>query len=275
MPSFEHSQLVKQVATIDTPPTEADQHGFWLEAHAHLQLLDDNAREDEIIIHAISESTFVHTVVVDEDKVFPLDRGDLLRWNGSAFASRAAYVWGEGQTRVWVEQDGKDWQSETLKDAKRLVFGRSAEGFSDDMMYYEILQEYTHLADIHWRPEHTSYCRINQAGDIEHAISFSLRKDSSPVDLVSFRRDLLDQYLAVTNSVLVRLFDFTLLVDRRSFRGWGDDSEVTVDKNSTLFARQKVKTGYAAYTRGVQIIRPSRPKSHILEEFGPGHGNDR
>ena len=275
MPSFEHSQLVKRIATIDTPPIRSDQHDPWLEARPHLQLLDDNAREDEIVIHAIGENTFMHTVVVDEDRLFPLDREDLLRWNGSAFASRAAYVWGAGQTGVWVEYDSADWHCETLRGARRLVFGRTAEGFSDGTTYYEILQEYTHLSDIHWRPEHTSYCRVNRTGDIEHAISFALRGNDSSLDLVSFRRDLLDQYLAVTNSVLVRLFDFTLLMDRMAFRGWGSSAtEVTVAQNDTLFARQMIIPGYASYARGIQIIRPSRSTPKVLREFMPMPGDD-
>ena len=228
-----------------------------MEARSHLQLLDDNAKEDEIMIHALSKSTFVHTVVVAEDRLSPLDKKDLLNWNGDAFAPRAGYVSGGGQPGEWIEQDCNDWDSETLKEAKRLVFGRTAEGFSDDRTYYEILQEYTHLSEVHWWPEYRSYCRINETGDVEHAISFPLRNNNSSIDLVSFQRDLLDRYLAATNSVLVRLFEFTLFADQKSFHGWGDGSEVTIVKNESLFAKQKVLTGCAAYTRGVQIIRPS------------------
>ena len=63
MPSFEHSRLARRLIVIDTPPDEADQQALWLGARSHLQLLDDNAKEGEIIIHAIGESTLIHTVV--------------------------------------------------------------------------------------------------------------------------------------------------------------------------------------------------------------------
>ena len=275
MPSFEHSQLVKRVATIDHPPAETDQHDRWLGAHPHLQLLDENARADELIIHAIGKGTFIHTVVVRENELFPLDQKDLLEWNGNAFASRAGYSWKSGQSQVRVEHSGDEWHSETLKGAQRLVFGRVAEGFGDGEMYYEILQEYTHLSDIHWRPEYGSYCRINQVGDIDQAISFTQDAEGSAVSLVSFHRDLLDQYLALTDSVLVRLFDFTLLLDLKSFQGWPDSPEITIERSDTFFARQKVIPGYAAYTRGVQIIRSSRPKSRILKELMSTHADDR
>ena len=274
MPSFEHDRLVNRVAIISSPPDDVTEREAWLEAREQLQLLEDNAEEGELIIHAIDDSTFIHTVLVGEDKLLPLDQNDLLRWSGNAFASRAKYTWGGGRNDVRIEQDYDDWSVETLKEAKHLVFGRHLQGFgSDDGAYYEILQEYAHVSELHWRSDQRSYCHFSELGEVEHAVSVTLRTAGSKVDLVSFQREKLEQYLAATNSALVRMFDFMLFVDLSSFRRWPDTPEALVGRGQTLFARQKVDPGKAAYTRGVQIIRPSRPKFEILEEIKSDRDN--
>ena len=172
MPSYEHTKLVKRVADLSTPPADLARHDAWLRACEHLRLLKDNAEEGELIIHALDHSIFIHTVVVGEERLSPLDQNDLLRWSGNAFASRAGYTWGGGGDDVWVEQDGDNWTSETLRGAKSLVFGRELQGFGDeDGTYYEILQEYPHLSGLHWRSDQRSYCHFTELGDIAHAVS--------------------------------------------------------------------------------------------------------
>lgn len=58
------------------------------------------------------------------------------------------------------------------------------------------------------------------------------------------------------------MFDFTLL-NRKGFRDWPDGPENIV-KNETLFYRQKIDSGKAAYTSGVQIVEPTRAKAEIF-----------
>lgn len=276
MPSYEHTKLAERIAAISSPPGDSAGNDAWLEARGHLQLLEDNAKEEELIIHTLDSSIFIHTVVVAEDRLSPLDKNDLLRWNGNAFDPRAVYVWGGGRNDVSVEDNSDNWASETLKNSRHLVFGRHRQGFSiDNGTYYEILQEYVHLSAIHWRPEQLSYCHFGEDGDLEHAVSFTLRKNSSNVDLVSFQRSQLEHFLAATNSALVRMFDFTLRVNEDSFDGWPDTPEVLLERSDDLFAMQKVDPGKAAYTRGVQIIRPARPVPDIMREIKSGRKEKR
>ena len=74
MPSYEHTQLVKRVANLSTPPPEIAERETWLQAHGQLQLLQENAEADEMLIHALGNSTFIHTVIVNEDACCPLIR---------------------------------------------------------------------------------------------------------------------------------------------------------------------------------------------------------
>ena len=59
------------------------------------------------------------------------------------------------------------------------------------------------------------------------------------------------------------MFDFTLL-RRDNFDRWPEGVENIYNQGDNFFYRQKVVPGYAAYTRGVQIIRPSRTNAEIF-----------
>jgi hypothetical protein len=83
------------------------------------------------------------------------------------------------------------------------------------------------------------------------------------VTLVSFKRDAFKLYLAASASSLLPMFDFTLLRHQR-FPGWSDGAEDVVNESHNFFYRQKIAAGHAAYTRGVQIVRPRRSQPEIF-----------
>ena len=265
MPNYEHNKLIERIAQIDAVPDDADAYGGWVKAEGHLALLRENAQENELAIYASGRYTFIHAAVVSEDNLRLLTPDDLLRWQGHPFSSSAGYVYVGGQGEVFIER-GEALGAETVQDARQLVFERTFEGREGEgRSYFEILQEYAHVTALHWRPEEQAYCRFNEEnGDLEHIVSITSQKNRSGVTLVSFKWDPLEQYLAASNSVLIRRFDFTLY--RHSIMGWPDGPEDIFNENDYFFYRQK-NAGYAAYTRGVQIIRPSRSKSAIFSSI--------
>ena len=262
MPSFEHKQLIKQIATLDAPPPDGVEFIEWIKAAEHLRFLQHNVHSNEHVIYGSGEYSFIHAMAVPEQLLEMPDKSDLLAWSCSPFRYAASYVSGGGREGMWVERGGDLVGSKILEKGTQLVYARTFEGWTgDDSDYFELLQEYSHLEDVHWRRQHGSYCRFDGHGDLDHVVSITARNDDK-VSLVSFQREPLEVYLAASNQVLVQLFDFTLL-DRSLFTSWGDKPEHLIVESNDLFYRQKV-SGPAAYTRGVQIIRPSRSKADIL-----------
>ena len=262
MPSFEHKRLVEQMADLDFAPSDDAEFNEWIKAGKHLQFLEANSCARELVIYGSGDYSFIHSLAVPEELLETPDKRDLLVWSCSPFGSSAAYASGGGRESMWIERGGDIVGSRTLENATQLVHGRTFEGWTGDGRdYFEISQEYSHLEEIHWRPEGRSYCRYDNHGDLDHVVSITLRHDDK-VSLVSFQREPLEVYLAASNQVLVQLFDFTLL-DRSLFTSWGDEPEHLIVESNDLFYRQKV-SGPAAYTRGVQIVRPTRSKADIL-----------
>lgn len=274
MPSYSHKKLVESIQRIDQPPQQDDQFRKWIGAGQHLHLLANNAESDEIIVYGSGPYTFICSLVVPNEALEPLDKGDLLRWSGGLPSSHiAGYAHGGGRPDMWIDRACSEYGSKALRHGHDLVFQRDFEGWAGkDRNYFEVWQEYAHLAGIHWRPEHRAYCRYDENGDLDHVVSVTARNEHD-VALVSFTWPKLEEYLAVSKSSLVRLFDFTLL-RRELFSHWGSESEALFDDVPSLFYRQKF-SGDAAYTRGVQIIRPRQLAPEVMDDMKNGWSGRR
>ncbi len=224
-----------------------------------------------MVIYASGEYTFIHTVAVPNERLTPLDQQDLMQWSLNPYTSIASYVTGGGREDVWLERGLSATGTNTLKNAVQFIFGRTFEGWTGPgRTYYELHQEYAHLAGIHWRPEKRAYCRFNEHGDLEPVVSVTSREDKgSNMTLVPFMWGPLEEYLAASKASLVRMFDFTLL-RRSGFSGWSTGPEQEINESPDFFYRRKIMPGYAGYTRGVQILRPRRSPHAIFKSITDG-----
>lgn len=271
MYNYEHKKVAEAITQLDEVPQDAGAYAEWVKAEAHLAFLEGNANADEIVVNACGEYTFVHSLVVPNERLSPLDQDDLLSWSCNSYATTASYVSGGGREGVWIERGQRHLGAESLEQAVQLIFTRTFEGVTDaGRTYQELNQEYAHLTGIHWRPEKRGYCRFNDSGDMELVVSITNHGDKKDgLSLATFRREPLEEYLAASNSSLVRLFDFTL-VRRASFSGWTDCPEERGEKSALFFFKRKIDGSHAGYTRGVQIVTPRRTKKAIMTDLVDG-----
>lgn len=267
MPSYEHSKIIQEISSFNKVPLSETDYAAWVQAENQLNFLRKNSKHTELVVYACSQYTFIHSIVVPNQLLQPLNQDDFLRWGGDPFIGIASYVSGGGRNDIWIERSDVCSGSKILNEGKMLVFGRTFEGWKGDGgTYFELNQEYSHLTDIHWRPEESSYCRFDGNGDLEHAVSVSVnsRSDEKGVTLISFKWPLLDEYLAISDSSLVRLFDFTLFKEG-NFNGWSNSPEEVQTESQEFFFRRKIDAN-AGYVRGVQIIHPQRSAVEIASD---------
>ena len=262
MVSYEHKNLIKRMSDIDRRPDDTKTYTQWIKAGAHLALLRANATEDELIIYAGGDYTFIQSVVVNREELLPIDIDDLLQWSGTPDCC-ASYIWGGGRDDVWLEQTCPIDGAKSLATSRALVFMRTIEGLQDEHHhYFELSQEFAHVVNIHWQAAQRAYCRFDQHGDWEPVVSVTSRAIHPDVSLVSFKREPLEEYLAASDSILVRLFDLRLL-NSKNFGEWPQDPEDVV-RDEMMFYTQKVNVGKAAHTRGVQVVFPTRRPGEIF-----------
>jgi hypothetical protein len=269
--NYAHKQLIETIVKLDEVPEDPQAFSEWINAEAHLSFLRQNAQADELVIYTSGEYTFINTVVVPNDRLTPINRMDLMRWSLNPYKSIAGYASGWGLGDVWLERGLSGTDTTTLEGALQLIFGRTFEGWSgpgED--YYELHQEYAHLTRIHWRPERRAYCRFDERGDLDPVVSVTTQEaKGSNLALVSFKWEPLEEYLAVSHASLVRMFDFTLL-RRSGLSGWSVGAPEEFQESDHFFYKRKVMPGYAAYTRGVQIIRSRRDEKAIFTAMKQG-----
>jgi len=272
MVTYAHKKVIEAIAALDRMPPDPTHYATWVRATHHLDYLQANLPKEELIIYASGPYAFVHTIALPSDVLTSANVEDLLSWSDNPFKSAASYVSGGGRETMWIER-GRDNRGVPALDAGvDLVFGRTFEGWSGrDRSYFEVNQEYTHLADIHWRSEQSAYCRFDKNGDLADLVSVTTHKTQDDVALVTFAWPTLEEYLGIAGYILVRMFDFTLL-RRGQFSHWGDGPESVVRASDDFLYRQKIQ-GDAAYTRGVQIIRP-RDARTVSEQVSKGWRGD-
>lgn len=256
MVTYAHKKISETILGLDKAPEDAGAFDEWIRAEQHLEYLRVNAGSDELVVYASGPYSFIHSIAVPRDALATEKPEALLNWSANPFTSIASYVSGGGRDTMWIERQKDHRGSPALDAGIDLIFGRTFEGWSgSDQTYFEINQEYTHLSGIHWRPERSAYCRFDSNGDLTDSVSITVRQNKrSDVNLVTFTWPELEEYLGIAGYALVRMFDFTLL-RYGSFGGWRDGPEEIVRVSDDFLYRQKVQGG-AAYTRGVQIIRP-------------------
>jgi hypothetical protein len=89
LPSFAHKKLIERIARLDETPSDTATYINWIKAGGHLSLLRENADEDELIVYGSGDYTFIHAVVVSNDKLSPINKDDLLRWSCNPYDSIA------------------------------------------------------------------------------------------------------------------------------------------------------------------------------------------
>jgi hypothetical protein len=76
MPSYAHNKLIQRIKNIDQIPIDLVAFNKWIEAPRHLQFLEENGREDEVVIYASGPYAFIHSMVVPNKLLSPPDEAD-------------------------------------------------------------------------------------------------------------------------------------------------------------------------------------------------------
>ena len=264
MANYNHSQLWRRLQELNVPPVDADDFDKWLRADQFVDLLYDNLGTDEIIVHAFHSHTFIHGVIIDENSLAELDSESLLHWRTNHDSPRATYSYDPNDLFI-IERD-TIWSSLPNSHTPPLVYLRSFDGSKrDDATYPEVLQEFIHVNEGHWLDSESAFCKYDESGDLEHVATVSTESNGNSYQgFVTVAREPLEQYLTATRSALVLIFDFILL-RRGDFDRWPDEPEKTKYLEGGIAFRQKIDPAKASYTRGVQILKPSRDKNEIVK----------
>lgn len=252
-------------------PAEGERFERWVEQQDSPRLLEANLHQDDFVLYASLPHVFMHAVAVPASSVDPPDVRDLMEWNLTACGGWG--VWHDftdpPSIRVSSPMEGST-SSVTLAGGEQLVFIRHFEGRIGRPGYVEILQKLLHVLDLHFLSERGAYCRLDKHGDVEEVIRIIMRSDRNPgVDglVVTIKREDLDRYLVLTESVGVMMFDFTRF-NPETFSGWpGREHDEQLESNGDLSYRRVLVPRYGSYLRGFHLVHPRSSPEEVARRI--------
>lgn len=264
------NRVLSALRSLNTVPLDDNEFANWLELTDAVQFLKENAEDEEFVLFAQAVPyTFIHAVLVPEELVSPPDVDDLMSWDCHPSHSWTTCTSFSEPPSVSIEGPLSYDCSKTLAHGEQLIFSRDFEGRTGQKEYIEILQKLTHLMDLHFLPERSAYCRLNHLGDLEDVIRVkrtSATSEGFKGTLVTIQRPTFDEYVALTGSATIRMFDVTRFRPRH-FGGWKHPPNLKKVVDGDLYYRQVVEPRHASYIRGFQIVSTKTLKSDIARRF--------
>lgn len=265
---------VDALKQMSIPPTEETSFNTWLQLEDAIAFLKDNTRDDQFVLYASLPNVFIHAMLVPSEYVTPPNIDDLMLWNCNPYDLGWGVVTSyHPRPSIAISPPLDGTGSETLDKGEQLIFAREFEGRVGEKRYFEILQKFLHVSDLHYLEERKAYCRLDRHGDVEDVVRIIKIPTSAGQmyggTIVTVTREVLDRYATLTDSTIVRTFDFTRASFSR-FGGWREGHDAPTTPMGDLFFRTHIETGNASYIRGCQVVRSQVSKEDIMEEFHPG-----
>ena len=270
------NQAIRRFVERIGEPSEKAAYDTWVTLDDATELLREDLGRDDIALYCSVGDIFLHGVLTPSDAVTPPDAADLMKWTENPYSSWGK-VYSFDPPKVWIEPPLAGSSSKTIAKAEQLVFVRTFDGVSDSASI-ELLQKLAHLFGLHYVEERLAYCTLDKRGDLEDIVSI-VRIDHIPGRLsggtiVTIRRSVIDEYMAITGTTMVRMFDITRF-NPRAFGGWAQGHDGVLTADGDLIYRKHVEPGYASYMRGVQVISSQLSKEVAAERHGLGEEPDR
>ena len=242
----------------------------WLEeAEKSVDFLKLNLTSDEVVIYASGPHMWIHSVLTPDEMLNPPDHSDLSRayiaLDNSWSIER---VYGGGELHgVYLKPPLDHPGCKSLIGSEKLVSIRSFDGVKGYEPPIEISQKLVHALGLHFMEERNAYCRLDDRGDIDSIIKVyrdDPRDQLQRVKLVTIQSHDLATYMALTDTSLVCLFDFTRFA-MRGFNGWPKGAEDIVE-DQNLFYRKRIVPQQSSYVRGHSILRTTLSPEALVKE---------
>lgn len=245
----------------------ADEKWFG-KAEDSVDFLKELVRGDEILIHAIGPQMLISGVLAPVKQVSPADQKDLL--NGHVDSDSAWHIeksYGGGKPpRVALTPPLSSPGCKSLNGGEPLLFKRSFYGMNVPQEI-ELSQKLVHSLDLHFLHDRSSYCRLDDRGDVEEVIRVLKRHkddDAKETTIITILAKDLSKYVALSKTALVYFFDFTRF-DPSGFNGWADTGRLHRSAPDLFY---DVGFGHkASFAHGCMIVRPTITVEDLVAEW--------
>lgn len=264
------TDMLTIIRGLCAPPAERAAFEAWIEREDAIDFLRTNAEAEDLILFASFPHLFVHAVGVAAERVNPMDVEDLLGWNFNAHDGSWGVCYRFSPPDIWVNPPLSSTATKTLEHGTKFVFHREFEGLIGEKRYIEILQEFLHIFGLHFVAERNAYCRLDDRGEYDDVIRIlhAPRDGDFEGTLVLCLRSVLDEWMTLTDSVVVQTFDITRF-NSESFSRWAHPADPKRTVEEDMMFDSVLQSGTGSYRRGVQIVRSPLAKQDLVDREDP------
>jgi hypothetical protein len=262
------ANVAAKITQLAVLPEDEKAFRDWIEMGDAIRFLKESIFDDETVIYAGCQFVFLHAIMVPRAD-FINDKKGLLSWDFNASSSWSISTTFSTPPKIEITPPLDRARNKCFKNAEQLVFWRHFEGRIGEQGYFEILQKFLHISELHFIPERSAYCRLDDRGDIEESIRMIHTSKSAKVpefNIVTCKSEILACYAALIDSAIIRTFDFTRFRPK-NFTGWHGDAEAKDFEDGALMYHLHVKPSISSYMRGVQIIEPAMTKEEAVRRL--------
>lgn len=264
---------LKTINSLALEPEDKDDFDNWILQKDIVKYLEDESKDEYIIIYASLPHTFIHAVLIPDIEVNNEVVNDLLKWNYNPFSSWSLTCLYD---KACIETPLSSSGSKTLKSGTQIIFGRSFEEKQNNKSYYEINQKISHILGVHYVYERQAWCKLDTHGDIEDIFKiFNLNSfpRNKICEIICVKKKVLGEYASVENLKLARMFDFTRHKSGSSDLGNNlNHSDLT--NLSSIFGSLSVSPGTRSYSRGFQVLDIKICKEQAINSVWAGSHSD-
>lgn len=251
-------------------PEDPGEFDEWVEQADVIPFLENDAEDEYVILHIVAEYGYVSSLLIPNVEVTAEQFEALLDWQ--PISSSSWGVW-SNRDRTWLEPALAGERAELMRQGEVLFYGRGFDGDRSLRSYFDLSQKLTHVLGLHYFEGRRAWCKLDHLGDIVEVVKL-LRSEErgNKFTLLAMQRDALAEYAGLTNTQLLRMFDFTRL-DRSTFSGWDDLRAKPLPEHPTIRGKIGLMPGRASYTRGVQVAPIALSQEEVHRRQGMSHGD--
>ncbi len=266
---------LKKIISFALEPESESDFEDWMSQKEVVDYLENEAKDDYIIICAFLPHTFIHSVFIPNIEINKDTIEDLKKWDGHQYLFN-----GLGYS-PYIEDFLSGSKSKILNTGEQIVFRRSFEAINDNKNYYELNQKLVHALDIHYFEERKSWRKLDGHGDIVEVfkvleVNTHLTRNDTGIIICAKKKEL-SEYMSTENLVLIRMLD--LVRHKHDFkhnfslydlamRSCFHNHENEEFRNSASVYISSSITPSISYSRGFQFIDLSVPQEQMAKRFG-------
>ncbi len=257
---------LNKIYSLEQEPENKVDFDNWVSQKEVVDYLENEAKDDYIIIYAILPHTIIHSLFIPNTRLNEEEIENLKQWN---FNRDSLWAISYSSDDVWVAPPLSSERDKILSTGEQIVFGRSFECINNNECYYELNQKLAHVLEVHYVEERKSWCKLDDQGDIVEVFKLFEINDHLPKNrtgiIICAKREELSEYISIENLTLIRMFDITRF-KLDNFRGWADNRESEdFGKLTLIYGSLSITPGVDSYSRGFQLVDLSIiPKEQIV-----------